>query len=205
LNKNLQTEAGQTETSKKFSEEQIDTINTLFALLKRNYHNQYFKAFSSTTDLNAVKRLWLESLYRFDSGLILRATKNLMETEEYLPTLATLIRYCDKLYHQNLPEVHSAYLEACRAPSPKANFAWSHLAVYYAGKNSDWYFLLNNPEHIAFPVFREKYKEICESLLKGAKLEAPNQAALPESGSSGKVDKAENKQRMAKLRASLNI
>ena len=204
MSKNLPTEAGQPEPRKGFTEPQIDTINTLFALLKRNYHNQYFKAFANATELNAVKRLWLESLQRFDCKLILQATKNLLENEEFLPTLATVIKYCEKMGHQNLPEAHEAYLEACRAPSPKANANWSHLAVYHAGKACDWYFLLNNPEYQAYPIFREHYEKVCEKVMRGEQLPAP-QRALPEKIDPAKVDRSANKKRLQALRKTLEI
>ncbi|MBX2857587.1 MAG: hypothetical protein KTR17_02905 [Cellvibrionaceae bacterium] len=204
MNKNLPTEAGQPESAKHFSERQIDTINTLFAVLKRNYHNQYFKAFANANELKAVKRLWLESLQRFDCDIILQATKALLENEEFLPTLATVIKYCEKIGHQDLPEAHEAYLEACRAPSPKANAHWSHPAVYCAGKACDWYFLLNNPEYRAFPIFREHYEKMCAKVLRGESLEIQRQA-LPEKAGETKVDRAKNKQKLQALRKALQL
>lgn len=204
MNKNLPTEAGQPEPHTHFSEQQIDTLNTLFAVLKRNYHNQYFKAFANANELKAVKRLWLESLQRFDCAIILQATKNLLENEEFLPTLATVIKYCEKISHQDLPDAHAAYLEACRAPSPKANAQWSHAAVYCAGKACDWYFLLNNPEYKAFPIFREHYEKMCAKALRGEALEIPK-LAIPEKTGEIKIDREKNKQKLQALRKKLQL
>ena len=118
----------------KHSQAHIEAVNQVFALFKLNYHNQFYKAFSNTEELNAARRLWSEALRHFASEVLLKAAKSIIENSEYLPTLRTMIKYCEEHSNIQLPDAHAAYIEACRAASPKANFKWSHLAVYYAGK-----------------------------------------------------------------------
>lgn len=207
MKKNSPTAVGPTEQAaneKAAHEQRIDAINQIFALFKRNYHNQFFKAFSNETDVNAAKRLWLESLRRFDVTLSLTAARNIIENNEFLPTLATMIKACELLSQQGLPDVHSAYLEACNAPSPKAAQAWSHPVVYHAGKASDWFFLQTNSEHVAYPVFRQHYTTLCERVRQGETLPEPSHPALPERVATP-VDRASAKQRMQDLRKNLKI
>jgi len=199
LKKNLATEAGPSASTAL-----IDAINQVFAVFRRNYHNQYFKAIPDEKELVIVKKLWLDSLKRFAPEIILQATKVIIETKEFLPTLHSMIEACEKVSNSGLLDAHSAYLEACRAPSPKAKAPWSHLAVYYAGKASDWFFLQNNPEHIAFPVFKEKYLEICQRVNQGEKLLSPQYEALPEE-ISRPLDRDESLRKLSSLKEALDL
>lgn len=167
------------ETDSATADAHIDAINQTFALFKLNYHNQFFKAYANGQDLNTTKRLWLEALVRFSPDIKLRAARAVIEKSEFLPTLRTMIRHCEETAHHDLPDARAAYTEACQASSPKAQHPWSHLAVYYAGKASDWYFLQTNSEHIAFPVFKQEYEKVCRQVLAGTKLEKPHVISLP--------------------------
>lgn len=185
--------------------ELIDTINQVFTLFRLNYHNQYLKAFGNTAELNEVKRLWLDMLNRFDAPTILSAARTVIETSEFLPTLHTMIHYCERASSRfNLPDAHSAYIEACRATSPKAGWRWSHPAVYHAGKACDWYFLQSSPENVAFPIFRKKYDAICQDVRKGLELELPELPALKKEASPP-MDKQQGQERLSALKASLNL
>src|SRR5690625_3712956 len=48
------------------TDDHIDALNEVFTLFRINYHNQYYKAYSDTQVLNQIKKLWLESLTRFE-------------------------------------------------------------------------------------------------------------------------------------------
>lgn len=206
---NLTTAAGPTERKDKPASEHsaalIDAINQCFALFQLNYHNQYHKAYGTSTNLNHAKRLWLEMLGRFEPDAILRSAKAVIETSEYLPTLRTMIIHCEKFSDINgLPDAHSAYIEACRAPSPKSDYAWSHPAVYHAGRASDWYFLQTTAEAVAYPVFKGHYDDICAQIRAGARLEIPKRAALPAETESP-LPPEENVERLAALRSQLKL
>ncbi|MCR6652498.1 MAG: replication protein P [Cellvibrionaceae bacterium] len=183
----------------------IDAINQVFTLFRLNYHNQYLKAFGNAAELNEVKRLWLEMLGQFDARTLLAAAKSVIETSEYLPTLRTMIYHCERASSDpGMPDAHSAYLEACRAPSPKAAHPWSHPAVYHAGKRCDWYFLQTTSEAVAFPVFRDIYEEVCLSVRNGVQLEEPAPPALPDKAAEP-LDKARNQEKLQALRDSLKL
>ena len=214
MKNNLPTEAGQTSSSDNMSKskkanadihnaEKVDAINQVFALFKLNYHNQFYKAFTQSNDLNSTKRLWLESLAHFSPETLLRAAKAVMQTSEFLPTLHTMLKHCEQQSINGLPQVHAAYLEACRAPSPKAEFSWSHPAVYHAGKNVDWYFLQSNAENVAFPVFKQAYQELCQQVMLGEKLDIPSIKKLP-SENNEIADKNLSKKHIDSLKSMFN-
>ena len=183
----------------------IDAINQVFALFRINYHNQYYAAFKDNELLNQARRLWLNSLAQFAPETILRGARKVIEESEYLPTLHRMIRACQGEPSKfGLVDAHQAYVEACRAPSPKAAYAWSHPAVYHAGCASDWYFLTTNAEKVAFPIFERHYLKLCEQVMNGATLPEPNVPALPET-IERPLSKEENAKRMEELRKQLDL
>ena len=132
-------------------EELVDVINLSFGLLRTNYHHLYFSAFKERDAEDSAKRLWLHSLASFQPSVILNAMDRIIKKSDYLPTLSQVIRICTELKHDfTLPSAHSAYVEACRAASPKRNAKWSHVAVYYAGREVGWNFLASSPENKAY-------------------------------------------------------
>ena len=182
----------------------IDAINQLFTELELAYHNQFHKAFPGDKT-NVAKQLWLHSLLDLSPEEILRGGRRSIKESAYLPTLHT-IREMSRpgLKEFGLPDVHSAYLEACRAPSPKAAYEWSHPAVYHAGRAADWYFLANNPERSAFPVFREHYQRLCQQVIDGEELTQPDTPALPQEHSTP-LSLEERREKLRELRRELDL
>ncbi|GAB1255828.1 hypothetical protein NBRC116494_03300 [Aurantivibrio plasticivorans] len=186
-------------------DELIDTINSVFALFRVNYHNQYYAAFGDTQLLNQTKKLWFESLKRFTPQQILQGAKLAIEQSEYLPTLHKMIVFCQgDPSSYGLPNPHQAYVEACNAPNPKTLQRWSHAAVYHAGRACGWYFIASNPEHIAFPVFKQHYQEWTDRVLNGEVLPDIEVPKLP-SDTATPLSKDENRSRMKAMRESLKI
>lgn len=211
LSKTSPTAAGHSEAANprrergEVTDAHIDALNEIFALFRINYHNQYYKAYSDTQVLNQIKKLWLESLCAFAPDTILRGARKVIEESEYLPTLNRMIRACQGDPEKfGLIDAHRAYVEACRAPSPKAAYAWTHPAIYHAGCASDWYFLANNSERNAFPIFERHYLKFCERVMNGEELPAPNVLALTETIEQP-LSREENQKRMEELRKNLDI
>lgn len=149
----------------------VDAINQVFGLFRLNYHNQFYSAYADTSLLNQAKRLWLDSLSHFTEKQILLGAKGIIETSDYLPTLNRMIQHCEEQGNeQGLPSPRAAYVEACNAPSPKANANWSHLAVYYAGAATGWYRLAHESESSSFPSYQQHYRRICRELFLGQQL-----------------------------------
>lgn len=169
------------------------------------YHNQYIKAFSTPEKEQYAKRLWFSNLQEYSAEQILGAVHRAIRESEYLPTIRGILKYLQNDFERHgLPDTRSAYLEACRAPSPKANYEWSHPAVYHAGAASDWYFLANNPESKTFPVFERNYQLLCQRVIKGEELTAPLPKALPEKASPS-MSREEQKQALQQLREDTGI
>ena len=157
----------------------IEAINQVFALFRLNYHNQYYAAFPDAEQLRQIKKLWLDSLGEYPVEQILRGARHAIEHSEYLPTLHRMRECCELgLTALGLPSPRDAFLEACQAGSPKAAQPWSHAAVYVAGRDSDWFFLANNPEQATWPVFRDRYRQACQRVLRGENLAMPPAEAL---------------------------
>lgn len=145
------------------------------------YHNQYLKAFPTLEKLQYAKQLWFSHLSDYSAEQIIRAAHRAIKESEYLPSIAGLVKYCENEWSlYGLPNPRDAYIEACQASSPKASYAWSHPVVFHAGCTSDWFFLANNTEAKAFPVFDNHYRLLCERARQGEAFELPMTPALPE-------------------------
>ena len=168
------TPPGRTEHPRESASAHVEAINQVFALFRLNYHNQYYAAYPDAEQLNQIKKLWLESLQDYPVEQILKGAKHALEHSEYLPTLNRMLECCRQgLADIGLPAAHDAYLEACNARSPKSAQQWSHPAVYLAGRDSDWFFLANNPERATWPVFRDHYQSYCTAVMRGEELAVP--------------------------------
>jgi len=166
--------------SEPLREQLVDALNQVFALFRLNYHNQFYAAYPDNSQLNQIKRLWLESLSQFSPETILLAAKHAIEHSEYLPTLNKMRVSCQQvLTYQGLPNSHEAFIEACEKPSPKRQQTWSHPAVYFAGRDSDWFFLANNSESKTWPIFQQHYERYVHAVLRGETLTLPSQPELP--------------------------
>lgn len=183
----------------------VDAINQVFTELELAYHNQFRRAFPDTAQLAMAKQLWLHALCDLSPARLRAGVRRAAQRSEFLPSLHTLRAFCDPDPRElGLPDAHAAYVEACRAPHPKRDAHWSHPIVYRAGAESDWYFLDNNPESVAFPVFRRNYELLIARLLDGENLEVPLPKALPEEISTP-LPREENKRRLKQLRKEFNI
>ncbi|MAY03798.1 MAG: hypothetical protein CMQ38_12575 [Gammaproteobacteria bacterium] len=185
------------------SRDHVDVINQIFAEFELAYHNQYRKAYPDEAAVKLGKKYWLECLSDYPATLLLQATRELVKTHSYLPTVADLVNVCKRGVHLfGLPDPREAYLEACRAASPKAAQKWSHTAVYLAGKNTGWFELANKPEGQIFPLFEYNYSQLCQRVLAGEDLYYQQDKALSQETTSPLSNK-DNLSRLEKLRKDL--
>lgn len=183
----------------------VEAINQVFALFRLNYHNQYYAAYPDAGQLNQIKKLWLDALADLPVEQILRGARHAIETSEYLPTLHRMLESCrESLSALGLPPTREAYLEACNAGSPKSAQAWTHPAVYLAGRDSDWFFLASTPEARALPVFRGHYEDYAARVLRGEALEIPEPEAL-DKPASRPLPREEQRARLRRLREETGI
>lgn len=183
----------------------MDAINQIFAEFEFAYHNQFHKAFAVTESLVIAKKYWLSNLERYSPHQIIAAAKRVVQTQEYLPSIAAFLKTCEEgkdLF--GLPSTRQAYVEACSAPSPKKEFAWTHLAIYYAGKAAGWFLLANEAETTAYPVFKYHYEQLCRRVVDGEEFTVEVPDALSEN-IDHKLDNNEVKARITKLKEDLGL
>jgi hypothetical protein len=178
----------------------VDAINQIFAEFELAYHNQFHKAYAQDGSLKLAKKYWLSCLADFLPEVILRAARQVVKSQEYLPTVASMVKACENaLPLFGLPAPHAAYVEACCAPEPKHSYPWSHPAVYLAGKNTGWFALATETQSAIFPLFDYNYHLLCQQVLRGDKLDISMPVALPET-IPAPLSPEENKARMKALR-----
>lgn len=183
----------------------VDAINQVFTELELAYHNQFRRAFPDATQLAMAKQLWLHALADIEPARLRAGVRRAIQGSEFLPNVHTLRTFCEPLPSDlGVPEVYAAYIEACRAPSPKRAQHWSHPIVYHAGAASDWFFLAGSSESVAFPVFKRNYELLLERLLNGERLDVPLPKALPEEIAQP-LSRGERRERLRKLREELKI
>jgi hypothetical protein len=183
----------------------VDAINQIFIELELAYHNQFRKAFPDAAQLGMAKQLWLNVLCDLAPARLYSGVRRAIQRSEFLPSLHKLREFCDPDPSDlGLPDAHAAYAEACRAPSPKRDAQWSHPIVYRAGVESDWFFLANNPESVAFPVFKRNYELLMARFLDGENIDVPIPKALPKKISKP-LPREENQRRLKTLRDELKI
>lgn len=192
-------------TRTKSSKDHIDAINQMFAEFELAYHNQYHKAFPSEGELKIAKKYWLSTLAVYSPELLLKATRQLVLEQPYLPTLANVAEACKNgMSLFGLPAAHDAYLEACRRPSPKSAQQWRHQAVYLAGKATGWFELASQAEAQIYPLFEYHYSRLIQRVLHGEDLQVSVPAALPET-STVSLSAKENLSRLKELKSHLKI
>lgn len=178
----------------------VDAINQIFAEFELAYHNQFHKAYAQEGSLKLAKKYWLSCLAEFLPEVILRAARHVVKSQEYLPTVASMVNACENaLPLFGLPAPHAAYVEACCAPEPKHTYQWSHPAVYLAGKHTGWFALATETQSAIFPLFEYNYQLLCQQVLHGDKLDISLPVALPETVSTP-LSPEENQARMKALR-----
>ena len=178
------------------TQQHVDAINQLFTEFELAYHNQFHKAFGTSEQIIMAQQLWLNALSDIAPQRIIQGGRRAIKRSEYLPTIHSIRKFCFPSPEElGVPDSHSAYIEACRAPSPKNEQPWSHPIVYLAGQASDWFFIASNSEAKAYPIYKHNYDLLFERLLNGETLELPVHKALPESISKP-LSKEENREKM---------
>lgn len=185
--------------------DRVDAINQLFAEFELAFHNQYHKAYGDADRLALTKKYWLQNLSDFSPAQIVAAARKLARSQEFLPTLAVVVRACEEggsLF--GLPDERQAYVEACRASSPKSAWPWSHPAVYHAGRAAGWHLLASEPEDRALPVFARYYRELCQRVMRGEDISEPVPPALEDNPSTPLTDE-QREERLQAMRRELGV
>ena len=158
----------------------FDAVNIVFMMMRDAFPQQFLKAWPTEQDRKRAQNLWARALRDQEPRQLKQAIFRLIREERFLPTLNRLRRRCQVTgTPSGMPTAHAAWQEACQAACQSATAAWSHLAVYLAGRETGWYLLNTEPRAVSFPPFERNYSILCDRVAAGESLEEAIPKALP--------------------------
>ena len=155
-------------------QEYIESIDALFLKLELAYHYQFYKVFGADDKLNEGKKLWANSLKKYDVAIINEASEEIIHTQPYFPTLTDIVKLCEQLKkNTSLPSADEAFIEARKSFSPRKKYNWSHPIIYLAGKKTGWNFLNEKDGRDIFYDFKKNYEHLVKAVNNGKEFFIP--------------------------------
>lgn len=151
----------------------------IFARFLAIYGHKFRSCFESQDELILAKREWALSLVDYSESQMVAAINACKEKCEWMPTIAEFLREIKQAQMPaGLPDVYTAYQEACMHGNRPNQHNWSHEVVYHAGKSVGWFDLLSSPQSEVLPRFTYAYERACERLVSGEGFDEPVVQAL---------------------------
>ena len=168
------TSPGQKNLSSDILQEYIESIDALFLKLELAYHYQFYKVFGTDDKLNEGKKLWANSLKKYEVSIINEASEEIIHTQPYFPTLTDIVKLCEQLKKStSLPSADEAFIEARKSFSPRKKYNWSHPIIYLAGKKTGWNFLNEKDGRDIFYDFKKNYEHLVKAVNNGKEVSIP--------------------------------
>ena len=168
------TSPGQKNLNSDILQEYIESIDALFLKLELAYHYQFYKVFGTDDKLNEGKKLWANSLKKYDVAIINEASEEIIHTQPYFPTLTDIVKLCEQLKkNTSLPSADEAFIEARKSFSPRKKYNWSHPIIYLAGKKTGWNFLNEKDGRDIFYDFKKNYEHLVKAVNNGKEFFIP--------------------------------
>ena len=168
------TSPGQKNLNSDILQEYIESIDALFLKLELAYHYQFYKVFGTDDKLNEGKKLWANSLKKYDVAIINEASEEIIHTQPYFPTLTDIVKLCEQLKKNiSLPSADEAFIEARKSFSPRKKYNWSHPIIYLAGKKTGWNFLNEKDGRDIFYDFKKNYEHLVKAVNNGKEFFIP--------------------------------
>ena len=168
------TSPGQKNLSSDILREYIESIDALFLKLELAYHYQFYKVFGTDDKLNEGKKLWANSLKKYEVSIINEASEEIIHTQPYFPTLTDIVKLCEQLKKTtSLPSADEAFIEARKSFSPRKKYNWSHPIIYLAGKKTGWNFLNEKDGRDIFYDFKKNYEHLVKAVNNGKEFSIP--------------------------------
>ena len=168
------TSPGQKNLSSDILREYIESIDALFLKLELAYHYQFYKVFGTDDKLNEGKKLWANSLKKYEVSIINEASEEIIHTQPYFPTLTDIVKLCEQLKKStSLPSADEAFIEARKSFSPRKKYNWSHPIIYLAGKKTGWNFLNEKDGRDIFYDFKKNYEHLVKAVNNGKEFFIP--------------------------------
>jgi hypothetical protein len=149
----------------------IEAIDNLFLKMELSYHYQFYKVFGTDDRLREAKKIWAQSLKKYSTESIDDAIENVIQSNDYLPTLTEILKACAKTSGiKDIPSPQEAFIEAQKSSSPRKSYPWSHPVVYWAGREMGWDILNNSQKNNdSFEIFTKIYRRMIGEMKNGKK------------------------------------
>ena len=149
----------------------IEAIDNLFLKMELSYHYQFYKVFGTDDRLREAKKIWAQSLKKYSTESIDNAIENVIQSNDYLPTLTEILKACAKTSGiKDIPSPQEAFIEAQKSSSPRKSYPWSHPVVYWAGREMGWDVLNNSQKNNdSFEIFTKIYRRMIGEMKNGKK------------------------------------
>tara|TARA_R110002167_G_scaffold29645_9_gene98884 strand:- start:56 stop:721 length:666 start_codon:yes stop_codon:yes gene_type:complete len=156
----------------------------LFARFMTIYGHKFKSVFQSEDEIRIAKREWALSLRGYTEQEMVPAIDRCKEQFVWMPTIAEFLGLLRKnLQDYGLPSALSAYQEACLHADHPRERKWSHPAVYFSGRATDWFRLRTEDKQDVFPDFEFNYRQFCQRVIDGEDLSVPVPKGLPDQSS----------------------
>jgi hypothetical protein len=151
----------------------IEAIDNLFLKMELSYHYQFYKVFGTDDRLREAKKIWAQSLKKYSTESIDDAIENVIQSNDYLPTLTEILKACAKTSGiKDIPSPQEAFIEAQKSSSPRKSYPWSHPVVYWAGREMGWDVLNNSQKNNdSFEIFTKIYRRMIGEMKNGKKFD----------------------------------
>ncbi|EKO36223.1 loader and inhibitor of phage G40P [SAR86 cluster bacterium SAR86E] len=163
----------------------IEAIDNLFLKMELSYHYQFYKVFGTDDRLREAKKIWAQSLKKYSTESIDDAIENVIQSNDYLPTLTEILKACAKTSGiKDIPSPQEAFIEAQKSSSPRKPYPWSHPIVYWAGREMGWDILNNSQKNNdSFEIYTKIYRRMIGEMKNGKKfnISAEHRADKPRS------------------------
>jgi hypothetical protein len=149
----------------------IEAIDNLFLKMELSYHYQFYKVFGTDDRLREAKKIWAQSLKKYSTESIDDAIENVIQSNDYLPTLTEILKGCAKTSGiKDIPSPQEAFIEAQKSSSPRKSYPWSHPVVYWAGREMGWDILNNSQKNNdSFEIYTKIYRRMIGEMKNGKK------------------------------------
>ncbi len=156
----------------------------LFARFMTIYGHKFKSVFQSEDEIRIAKREWALSLRGYTEQEMVLAIDRCKQQFVWMPTIAEFLELMRKeLKDYGLPQALAAYQEACMHSDHPRDHSWSHPAVYFAGRATDWFRLRTEDKCDVMPDFEFNYRQMCQRVMDGEELAVPVAQALPDKSS----------------------
>jgi hypothetical protein len=151
----------------------------LFARFMTIYGHKFKSVFDDDKEIIIAKREWALSLVGYGEDILVLAIEQAKRQYSWMPSIAEFLQLMDQCQQDfGLLAPEQAYAEACRHASAPSHHAWSHAAVYHAGRATGWFELKSLPRQATQPRFNQHYKLLCQRVLAGENLDSVEQPVL---------------------------